>query len=249
MEDGAERGSGPDAAGAGPGRARRRWPFVVAGVVLVAATVGAWAWFRWLPEHRPELRPGERYGIDVSNHQGRVDWEAVAGDDIDFAYLKATEGGDHVDKQFATNWKGAGDAGLDRGAYHFFTLCKTGAEQAANFLATVPRDPESLPPVIDLEITGNCSRRPSEAWVRREVGVFIDQVEAATGQSMVLYLSGGFPKQYDLGPLDDDRPQWIRKILRRPVRDWLIWQVDSEAHVDGVDGRVDLDVLRPLPAA
>lgn len=51
------------------------------------------------------------YGIDVSAHQDTVDWEAVAGDKIEFAYIKATEGGDFVDDRFRENWVGAASAG------------------------------------------------------------------------------------------------------------------------------------------
>jgi Glycosyl hydrolases family 25 len=69
-------------------------------------------------------------GVDVSNHQGDIDWPALAGSKIAFAYIKATEGGDFRDKRFQLNWEGAKRAGLARGAYHFFTQCRSGAEQA-----------------------------------------------------------------------------------------------------------------------
>lgn len=82
-------------------------------------TLGVFVWF---PDHRPALRVGERYGVDVSNHQGVIEWERVSADGISFAYIKATEGGDHVDAQFYANWRAAATAGLDRGAYHFFTF-------------------------------------------------------------------------------------------------------------------------------
>jgi lysozyme len=77
--------------------------------------------------YRPALLPGERYGIDVSHHQGVIDWERVANDGISFAYMKATEGNEFVDERFADNWRGAANAGLDRGAYHYFPLCSPGA--------------------------------------------------------------------------------------------------------------------------
>jgi hypothetical protein len=54
---------------------------------LLAGLVSAW-WFLWLPNWRPPLREGERYGIDVSAHQGTIDWERVARDGIMFAYVK-----------------------------------------------------------------------------------------------------------------------------------------------------------------
>jgi lysozyme len=223
---------------------RWRWAAVGGAVVLVTLILGAIGWYRWLPQHRPGLGDGERYGVDVSHHQGEIDWDAVAGDDIEFAYVKATEGGDFVDDDFARNWEGAGDAGLDRGAYHFFTLCRTGAEQAENFLGTVPADAEALPPVIDLELAGNCADRPSRSEVEQEVRAFIGEVEDATGQEVVLYVGADFEGRYHLRD-ELERPIWHRRLLRRPGLDgWWMWQFTDRARVDGIDGGVDLNVMR-----
>lgn len=227
-----------------PAPRRRRWPFLVAGVLIGVVLVGLWGRYRWWPSYRPGLEDGERYGVDVSHHQGEIDWEKVAADDIEFAYIKATEGGDFVDTAFAANWAGAGDAGIDRGAYHFFTLCRAGAEQAANFLETVPTGGE-LPPAVDLELAGNCSERPTQTWVEEELGVFLDEVEEATGQPVVLYVGDDFEGRY---PVRDelDRPIWHRRILFRPdVEGWWIWQFHAWADVDGIDGNADLNVMRP----
>jgi lysozyme len=225
-------------------RRRRRWPVVVAAVLVAGVAIGWWLWIRWLPGYRPGLEAGERYGIDVSSHQGEVDWERVAGDDIDFAYIKATEGGDFVDERFRRNWDGAAVAGLDRGAYHFFTLCRGGAEQAENFLRTVPSDADALPPVVDLELAGNCSERPERTWVERELGVFLEQVESATGQTVVLYVGADFQDRYHIRD-DLDRPIWHRRVLVRPdIEGWWIWQAHERATVDGINGDVDLDIMR-----
>jgi lysozyme len=233
--------SGEDLAGAAR---RRRWPFIAGGVVIVLAAVGLWGWFGWLPNYRPNLEDGERYGVDVSNHQGEVDWERVAGDDMEFAYIKASEGGDFVDEWFDRNWEGAGAAGLDRGAYHFFTLCRPGHEQAANFLDVVPLDPDALPPVVDLELAGNCADRPDREWVERELGAFLDAVESATGETVVLYVGDDFEGEYHLRD-ELDRPIWHRRVLLRPdVEGWWIWQVQGYASIDGIDGGADLNVMR-----
>ena len=117
-------------------------------------------------------------GIDVSNHQGPIDWRRVAADDVSFAIIKATEGGDWVDKSFARNFAAAKEAGLAIGAYHFFTFCRPGADQARNFIATVPRDRLMLPPVIDVEFHGNCPRRPTPEELRVELTAFLGPVEA-----------------------------------------------------------------------
>ena len=79
---------------------RRRWPWLILAVVAVLAAVAATITFVWFPRYRPSLRQGERYGVDVSHHQGSIDWARVAADDMSFAYVKATEGGDHVDRRF-----------------------------------------------------------------------------------------------------------------------------------------------------
>ena len=102
----------------------------------------------FVPDWRPALAGTERYGVDVSAHQGEIDWQRVASDGIEFTYVKATEGQDWVDEQFTTNWEGAAAARIDRGAYHFFTLCAPGADQARNFLRVAPPDVAALPPAI-----------------------------------------------------------------------------------------------------
>ena len=94
-------------------------------------------------------------GIDVSHHQGEIDWPSIPKERISFAYIKATEGGDWKDKNFLSNWNGAKQAGLKVGAYHFFTLCRNGKTQARNFIDYVPNESSMLAPVIDLEYVGN----------------------------------------------------------------------------------------------
>src|ERR687883_942901 len=66
---------------------------------------------------RAQARPIQ--GIDVSRHQGRIDWASVSAAGTQFAFIKATEGGDHMDERFLENWQGAKAAGIPRAAYHF----------------------------------------------------------------------------------------------------------------------------------
>ncbi len=106
-----------------------------------AGYLGGW----WIP-NQPDLHVFPVRGIDVSHHQGTIDWKAVPREKCQFVYIKATEGGDFRDRNFVENWRGSADAGLRRGAYHFFSLKTPGARQAANFIETVPLDPEALPP-------------------------------------------------------------------------------------------------------
>lgn len=184
-------------------------------------------------------------GIDVSHHQGAIDWPALPAQGVDFAYIKATEGGDFVDTHFARNWEAARTAGIRRGAYHFFTLCRPGADQAANFIATVPRDETALPPVVDLEYLGNCSARPPIADLSAELTAFLEQVEGHYGQPAVLYLTEEFDEAYRVSE-QFDRPLWLRSIVFEPdfgARPWTIWQVSNFRQLEGIDGRVDWNVM------
>ena len=215
---------------------------------LVLTLAAAWlGWYRWLPEYRPSLRAGERYGIDVAHHQGTIDWQRVARDGIAVAYIKATEGGDLIDPSFIANWRGADDAGIVRGAYHFFTLCRTGVDQARFFVDTVNgagADPSAMAPAVDLELAGNCGKRPTGAALRAELTAYLKLVEAAAGKSAVLYIGRDFEARYHVRRWLA-RYQWRPRFLRRPdVDGWYVWQVDGLAHVKGIKGPVDLDVFR-----
>lgn len=212
-------------------------------VVVVLVLVAGVSAYLWVPHHRPHLREGEVHGVDVSNHQGRVDWAAVAADGISFAYVKASEGGDFTDDRFAENWAGAERAGLQRGAYHFFTLCRPGDEQAEHFLRTAPPQAGALPPAVDLELVGNCAARPDREAVFAELDVFLAAVEQAWGRPAVLYVGEDWEGAYPV--LDrSERPRWLVSFVGRPDVRWTVWQYAWWGRVDGVDGRVDLDVAR-----
>jgi len=201
---------------------------------------------------RPRAFPPDRAefpmrGIDVSHHQGRIDWQRVAADDVAFAIIKATEGGDHVDDAFAENLRGARAAGLAVGAYHFFTFCRPGADQASNFIATVPRGERLLPPVVDIELHGNCPRRPSPAELNAELLAFLEPVEAAFGKPAIIYITDEMAPTYAAHL--PARLRWLRS-LKGPLGedDWVYWQYRDTGRVDGVEGDVDLNVLKGGPA-
>src|SRR5689334_394117 len=96
------------------------------------------------------------HGIDVSRYQQFIDWDnvkqmQVENVKIDFAFIKATEGVNNVDPFFQRNWKKAKDAGVPRGAYHFFIATRSGKSQAENFIKKVEVEADDLPPVVYVE--------------------------------------------------------------------------------------------------
>src|SRR3954470_16205388 len=168
----------------------------------------------WIP-NKPSQTEYPVRGIDVSHHQGEIDWKNVKASGVHFAYIKATEGGDFTDAGFADHWKNSGEAGLVRGAYHFFTFGSPGQAQAANFIARVPVEANALPPAIDLEFSGyNKDRRPAADEFQRELSAFWDAIFTHYHQSPVVYTTTDFQKQY-LAAMPIER-LWIREVLLRP---------------------------------
>ena len=214
----------------------------VVGLVVGLGIVGAGVVFYYI-NHSPDRTIHQLRGIDVSHHQGMVDWGKVVKSDVAFVILKATEGGDYVDDTFARNLVGAKAAGLVVGAYHFFTFCRPGAEQAANFLKVVPRNRPMLPPAVDIEFVGNCGARPTVADLQRELMAFLTPVEAAFGRPAIVYVVDAAAAQYQAAI--PDRPRWVRSLGRPPGNgDWVLWQYHNAGHVDGIEGGVDLNILR-----
>lgn len=187
-------------------------------------------------------------GIDVSHHQGDIDWKKIAAQDIQFAYIKATEGEDFLDQDFKHNWHAAESVGILPGAYHYFTLCKTGYEQANNFLSRIGTpSSQSLPPAVDLEFGGNCKARPSPEAFRKELKIFLDLVQQAWGCRVVLYSTPDFYPVY-LQEHFVQNPLWIRDLYQQPneneYRQWQFWQYANRGKLDGIKGFVDLNVSR-----
>jgi lysozyme len=218
-----------------------------AGVALLAAIAGAGGAWLYASRWHPSDRDYPTQGIDVSHHQGSIAWRELPSQGVDFAYIKASEGGDHRDRAFAANWAGARSAGIARGAYHFFTLCRPGADQAANFIAAVPADADALPPAVDLEHLGNCSRKLSREAFHKELADYLRLVEGHYGKPVLLYLTREFDQAYEVSARVD-RPLWLRSLVVEPrfgARPWHLWQVSNFRRLRGIEGRVDWNVQRP----
>jgi lysozyme len=194
----------------------------------------------------PRHRTHHSHGIDVSHYQGSIAWAKLPRQGVDFAYIKATEGADRVDARFSTNWRAAHAAGIRRGAYHFFTLCRSGREQAAHFVRHVPTEAAALPPAVDLETPSNCHRSVSRAQLHKELSDFLRIVEAHYQKRAVLYLTRRFDRHYQVSA-NFEQPLWLRGIRSEPhfaARHWTIWQSSSVHKLEGVHGRVDWNVAR-----
>lgn len=189
-------------------------------------------------------------GIDVSYWQGDIDWAQVRAAGVDFAYLKATEGGDHIDPKFQENWHAAKRAGLPRGAYHFIYWCRPAREQALWFMLNVPQDPEALPPVLDLEWNGHsptCSKRIAAKTAREMIDTLLAAMEAHTGKRPIIYTDTVFHADVLEGHYKNYH-FWLRSVAAEPKkifrnRPWLMWQYTTTGRVRGIAGDVDLNTF------
>jgi lysozyme len=190
------------------------------------------------------------HGVDVSRWQGDIDWETLRTRGANFAFIKATDGGDHLDPMFKTNWRRAKEAGIKRGAYHFFYWCRTAGEQADWFIRNVPRDPDALPPVIDVEWNGesSCKVKLSRARVQEKMQVFMEKIERHYGKRPIIYTAPDFYADNLEGAFQNYH-FWLRAVAEHPSkvypnRKWLFWQYSGSGLSHGVEGRIDLNVFR-----
>lgn len=187
------------------------------------------------------------HGIDISHHQGVIDWESLAAlqegiAPVRFVFMKATEGGDHLDDRFAENFSNARTHGFIRGAYHFFNPMTDALKQADFFIRTVQLEKGDLPPVLDVETT----RKKKKEALQEEVGRWLKRVEGHYGVKPILYTSYKFKTRYLDDSLFNAYPYWIAHYYVDSVEyqgTWNFWQHTDVGSVPGIGKEVDLDVF------
>lgn len=189
------------------------------------------------------LKDFEVHGIDVSHYQEEINWDTVAAQQIDFAFIKATEGKKLVDNCFEQNWQELKKVGIKRGAYHFFHPTLSSEIQATNFIATVQMDFGDLPPVLDFEVTNNV--RKKELILR--IQSWLDLIEAHYKIRPIIYTNQKLYFQYILNNFND-YPIWIARYNSiRPLmlreNGWQFWQYGNKGTIKGIEGLVDLNVF------
>jgi lysozyme len=193
----------------------------------------------------------EIHGIDVSKYQGPIDWQAVASSDVQFAWIKATEGADHMDARFFENWAGAKAAGVPRGAYHFVYWCRPWQEEMAWFKRNVPPEPGALPPVLDVEATPEsktCKRTLYPEEVIPQMREMLQEMERFYGKKPIIYSTVDFYEGILAGGALNDYPIWVRSTKHHPTvrygdRKWHFWQYQSDGSVPGIGTAVDRNVF------
>lgn len=223
---------------------------IVAKVIVIILLVAFFAYKIAVRISESTLESFPVKGVDVSSYQGKIDWETLAGQGVDFAFVKATEGSTYKDRLYSENIKNAKETDIALGAYHFMSFESDGKTQAENFISSVKKEDIVLPPVIDLELYGDYTiKPPSASDVRKILDELVSELYKEYGKypiiytnrrAYLLYVSGEYAK-CDL---------WMCDIIKRPSlpdgREWKFWQYSHTGKLEGYSGEeeyIDLNVF------
>jgi lysozyme len=217
-----------------------------------------------MPTPAPTGVPTYVDGIDVSYHQGAIDWGQVAAAGKRFSFVRATAGTLTADTAYATNVSGARAAGLRVGSYHYAnpdTALNDASNEASWFLSHASIVAGDLDPVLDLEVSNGLGPASLTAWAQ----TWLAQVSATTGVHPIIYTN---PTFWSTSMADTDwfarngyPVLWIANwtSTAEPAvpangwggNGWTFWQHSSSGTVPGIVGAVDLDRFNgsALPAS
>ncbi|WP_119792979.1 glycoside hydrolase family 25 protein [Flavobacterium anhuiense] len=192
-----------------------------------------------------ENHKGKVIGIDVSEFQGKVNWEEVEILDekypVQFVFIRATAGNDRVDRQFKRNWEGAKDNKIMRGAYHYYRPNENSIEQADLFIKTVKLQKGDLPPVLDIEKLPK--NQPLDS-LKKGLKRWLNKVEKHYQVRPIIYSGERYYSDF-LKEEFGDYLFWIANynFYREKIEDdWLFWQFTEKASLPGIKHRVDVNI-------
>ena len=206
--------------------------------------------FRWRALYGDVSYPEgyEIHGIDISHHQGKIDWEELRDKGlinktpIRFVMIKATEGATTVDENFEENFYQAREYGFTRGAYHFYSVYSPARQQANFFIKNVKLENGDLPPVLDVE---QKPQNQTDAEFKASVMEWLNTVESHYHVKPIIYTYYKFKLQYLSDPVFDQFPYWIAHYYVDKVEyegPWKFWQHTDVGRLPGIKGNVDFNI-------
>ena len=233
------------------------WAWWIGGALIVALYdfffyyifVGPFG-FRWRALYGDVSYPEgyEIHGIDVSHHQGKINWQKLKDQGmidkfpVRFVMIKATEGASRIDPNFKENFFQARENGFTRGAYHFYSIYSSAEKQAEFFIKNVKLEKGDLPPVLDVE--HKPKNQTDEEFVV-SIRKWLDIVENHYGVKPIIYTYYKFKTRYLNGSVFDDYPYWIAHYYVDKVEyegAWKFWQHTDAGCLPGIKGRVDFNI-------
>ena len=229
---------------------KKKFTIVIAICIVIVSTFGYLLYKNIITLSNPKSLGYTIKGVDVSEYQGDIDWQILSNQDIQFAFIKATEGSSYVDPNFLDNFTNAVNTNLRVGAYHFFSFESSGKTQAENFIDTVPIVESSLPNVVDVELYGDFKSNPLDVQsVVKELTTMLQSLEDTYKSKPIIYTTKITYNLY----IKDNFPNysiWLRdvhfshNVKLTPNVDF--WQYSSTQILDGYNGDekyIDMNVF------
>lgn len=180
-------------------------------------------------------------GIVLSHESNVKDWDKVALDtQLQFVYLKATDGASVQDSKYKKSLKAARKAGLKVGSAHYFRMTSSPEDQFKNFKKTVKVEDQDLVPAVYAE----CEfKRSSKEEFSAALKSFLDKVESYCGVKPIICCSVGVYHKR-LKKDFSDYMFWMSNPTIPSTAKYTLWQTDSYVgHIDGIDGGVDISTF------
>ncbi len=233
------------------------WAWWIGGLSVVAVYIYFFYYifvgpfgFRWRALYGDVSYPAgyEIHGIDISHHQGDIDWEELRDKGlinetpIRFIMIKATEGATTVDENFKENFYQAREYGFTRGAYHFYSVYSSAQQQANFFIKNVKLERGDLPPVLDVE---HKPKYQSDQEFKASIMEWLNTVESHYKVKPIIYTYYKFKLQYLSDPVFDQYPYWIAHYYVDKVEyegPWKFWQHTDVGRLPGIKGNVDFNI-------
>ena len=206
----------------------RRWLLFFVVVTLLVSACG-------------QNKKQDSFGIDVSHHNGKINWGQVP--DVEFVYVKATEGATYVDPMYQQNIKGARAKKLRVGAYHYFRTTSSVQKQFENYKEHVKKSDIDLIPMVDVE---EC-KKWSTVQFQDSLMRFIQLVKSHYGKAPMIYSVNTFYNKYCapkfnnyylmIGRYGNDKP------FIKGKGTYTIWQKSQIGRIAGISKNVDIDIF------
>lgn len=188
-------------------------------------------------------------GIDLSHHNPILNWDMIREQNITFAYLKATEGISHEDRNYRYNYDLARKSNIHIGTYHFYSFGLSGREQAAHFKRIAKCRSGDMLPAIDVEHSPANPFSKDDKYVTgviKELKILEKELYNHYGVHPIIYTNRDCYKLYIKGNFERNLI-WICDLQDEPSdepENWRIWQFTHKGKLPGVDGYIDLNYYR-----
>ena len=233
------------------------WGWWIGGLAIVVGYIWFFYYFfvgpfgfRWRALYGTVNYPEgyEIHGIDISHHQGHIDWDKLKDKGminkfpIRFIMIKATEGSTQTDENFQENFHQAREYGFTRGAYHFYSVHSPAESQAQHFLNQVKLENGDLPPVLDVE---HKPKQQTNEEFKASILQWLNIVEKHYKVKPIIYTYHKFKMKYLNDSIFDQYPYWIAHYYVDSVEyrgRWKFWQHTDAGKLPGIKGNVDLNI-------